>query len=218
MAVPPDVKRVPLSRMRRTIARAMEASALVPQFSLEMAADLRPLLLRPHHASVSDVIVSAVARALRLNPMVNASFDGDSMVVYPDVNVGFAVAVHDGLLVPVIRAADELDLDRLADERARLVRRAFEGKLSLEDVTGGTFTISNLGKFGVSRFQALVVPPQAAILAVGAASSDGTLALVLSCDHRILDGAQAATFLGDVVRLTQAVESDEHGRSNPVTA
>jgi pyruvate dehydrogenase E2 component (dihydrolipoamide acetyltransferase) len=131
-------------------------------------------------------------------PAINASFDDDAIIEHGDVNVGFAVALDEGLLTPVIRNADRLTLHSLDAERTRLVKAARAGTLSPAELRDATFTVSNLGPLGVERFRALVVPPQAAILAVGK-MRDQTIALSLSCDHRVLDGALAARFLAAVV-------------------
>src|SRR5581483_3590314 len=144
--------------------------------------------------SITDVLTAACARALRAHPGVNASFDGDAIVRHREINVGLAVALDDGLLSPAILRADELDLAALAEERTRLVAAARAGRLSGAELSAATFTISNLGPFGIDRFQSLVVPPQAAILAVGAIRADATVSLCLSCDHRVLDGAPVARF------------------------
>ena len=192
--VPATGRRVPLNSMRRAIAELMTLSASVPQFTLEATAEVGSA------ESLSDLVVVACARALREHPGLRASFDGDAIVEHEDVNVGIAVSVERGLLVPVLRQADRLSLPELRAERERLTAAAHAGRLSAADLTGATFTISNLGPLGVERFRALVVPPQAAILAVGAAVN-GRLALSLSCDHRVVDGAPAARFLHRVVEL-----------------
>ena len=141
---------------------------------------------------------------------LNAAWQNGEIVANAASNVGLAVAVEDGLLVPVIHGAEALGLAAIAERRAAVVERALAGQLQPADMTGGTFTISNLGMFGVDRFNAIVNPPQAAILAVGALAErvvpvDGVpavqpmMTLTLSCDHRIVDGARAAQFLQSVV-------------------
>ncbi len=192
-------RRVPLDPMRRAIAALMTLSASVPQFTLEATAEVGS------PESLSDLVVAACARALREHPGLNASFDGDAIVEHENVNVGIAVSVERGLLVPVIRQADRLSLPELRAERERLTAAALGAKISAGDLTGATFTISNLGPLGIERFRALVVPPQAAILAVGAAQ-EGRLALSLSCDHRVVDGAPGARFLRRVVELLERRE------------
>jgi pyruvate dehydrogenase E2 component (dihydrolipoamide acetyltransferase) len=135
---------------------------------------------------------------------VNASFDEDAILQHADVNVGIAVSLDDGLIAPAIRNADRLSLPELKAERVRLTEAAQAGKLTMQEAMSATFTISNLGPLGIRRFRALVVPPQAAILAVGTVAGDGRMSLSLSCDHRVLDGAPAARFLGELTgRLEQ---------------
>ena len=201
-AAPVEVR---LSRLRKAIAKSMTASALVPQFTVEYDVPFDRVAERRagwksagHDISVADVLTAACARALRAHPQVNASWAETSILHHAEVNVGLAVALPDGLVAPAVRSADTLDLVQLAGERKRLTAAAQEGRLTPDELLSATFTISNLGTFGVSRFRALVVPPQAAILAVGGVRPDGTVALALSCDHRVLDGAPGALFLRDV--------------------
>jgi pyruvate dehydrogenase E2 component (dihydrolipoamide acetyltransferase) len=190
-------RRVPLTSMRRAIAALMTASAQVPQFTLEatVSVDRRR---RSLEVSYSTVVLAACARTLRQFPIVNSSFDGDSLIEHADVNVGIAVALQRGLIVPVIHRADSLAIQDLDAERRRLVEAARNDSLGANDLTGGTFSVSNLGPLGIERFRALILPPQAAILAVGAVRQD-RLALSLSCDHRVLDGEPAARFLSGIV-------------------
>ncbi|CAA9331975.1 MAG: hypothetical protein AVDCRST_MAG07-1827 [uncultured Frankineae bacterium] len=197
--------RVPLSRLRRAIAKSMTASALVPQFTVEHDVPLAALQARRAEwkaagapVSVADVLTAACARALRSHPDVNASWTDDGILQHPDVNVGLAIALPDGLVAPAVLRADTLHLGALAAERRRLTAAASAGLLTPAELLSATFTVSNLGTFGVSRFRALVVPPQAAILAVGGLRPDGSMTLALSCDHRVLDGAPGAGFLGEV--------------------
>lgn len=154
----------------------------------------------------TDLLVKLVAAALRLHPEVNARWEEGRIRRLPEVNVGLAVATEQGLVVPVIRGADELPVEEIARRRAELVERARSGKLRLEDVEGGTFTLTNLGMYGVDRFFAIINAPQAAILSVGRITErpmaeEGKavvrpgLTLGLSCDHRVIDGARAARFL-----------------------
>ncbi len=201
-----EQERVPLSRMRRAIVRSMTASAQVPQFAIEIDARLAALAeLRARLAadgvrvSYSDVLTAACAAALVAHPNVNASFDDDAIARHAEVNVGLAISLDDGLIAPAVLGADRLSLRELEAERVRLTAAARAGSLTAAEATAATFTISNLGPFGVTRFAALVVPPQAAILAVGGLTEERRLALTLSSDHRVLDGAPAASFLADVV-------------------
>ena len=189
-------RRIPLTPIRRMTAQLMSASARIPQFTLEATARVGALTSTPglQGFSYASVIIAATAAELRRMPAVNASFDDDAIIEHREVNVGFAVALDEGLLTPVIRNADRLGLQSLDAERTRLVTAARAGTLSPAELRDATFTVSNLGPLGVERFRALVVPPQAAILAVGK-MRDQTIALSLSCDHRVLDGAPAARFL-----------------------
>jgi pyruvate/2-oxoglutarate dehydrogenase complex dihydrolipoamide acyltransferase (E2) component len=208
MAAVAESRRVPLTRMRRAVARVMTASARVPQFTVEMDVDAAALgaWRETRGVSFSDALTAACAQALVEHPDVNASFAEDAIVEYADVNVGIAVALDDGLIAPAIRNADRLSLGELQAERVRLTEAARAGTLDAEEVLCATFTISNLGPLGIARFRALVVPPQAAILAVGALTAERRIAVALSCDHRVLDGAPAARFLGDVVGRLQERE------------
>ena len=155
-----------------------------------------------------------VAAALRQHPRFNASWQDGAILLHPEINIGLAVAVDEGLVVPVIHHADQLGVGLLASRRAELVVKAQANKLSLADLSGGTFTISNLGMYGVDSFTAIVNPPQAAILAVGRIAErvvplDGQpaiqpmLALSLSCDHRVADGARGAQFLQTLAGLIE---------------
>jgi pyruvate dehydrogenase E2 component (dihydrolipoamide acetyltransferase) len=203
--------RVPLNRIRRATAKAMQASAAVPQFSLERDVATEPLVeLRAKRrtsgeaGTITDFIVAACAHALPDHRGLNASFDEDAVVLHGDVNIGLAVALDDGLIVPCIVNADRLGLAELATERERLDAAARAGSLKPHEIFSTTFTISNLGTLGVDRFRALVAPPQAAILAVGAVRE--TVSLTLSCDHRAVDGAPAARFLRAVAEHLEAPE------------
>jgi len=162
----------------------------------------------------TDLLVKLTAAALKQYPRVNASWLTDSIVLNPEINIGLAVAVEDGLLVPVIHHADELTLTQLATHRSAVVTRAKAGKLSFDDLSGGTFTISNLGMYGVDAFNAIVNPPQAAILAVsriadrvvpvnGQPAVQPMMTLSLSCDHRVVDGARGAEFLQALADLIE---------------
>jgi pyruvate dehydrogenase E2 component (dihydrolipoamide acetyltransferase) len=166
------------------------------------------------HVTYTDLLVKLVAATLSRHPRVNASWKDGTIVQNADINVGLAVAIDDGLVVPVVHRADTLPLPELAARRADVVSRAQAGKLRPADIQGGGFTISNLGMFGVDAFSAIVNPPQAAILAVGRIADrvvarlgqpvvEPTLVLTLSCDHRALDGARAAQFLGTLAELVE---------------
>jgi pyruvate dehydrogenase E2 component (dihydrolipoamide acetyltransferase) len=166
------------------------------------------------HITYTDLLVKLVAAALSQHPRVNASWKDGAIVQNAEINIGLAVAVDDGLVVPVIHRADTLRLSELASRREDVVARAQAGKLRPADIQGGGFTISNLGMYGVDAFNAIVNPPQAAILAVGRIADrvvavNGqpavrpTLVLTLSCDHRALDGARGAQFLGALADLIE---------------
>jgi pyruvate dehydrogenase E2 component (dihydrolipoamide acetyltransferase) len=166
------------------------------------------------HVTYTDLLIKLVATALARHPRVNASWKDGTITQNVEINIGLAVAIDDGLVVPVVHRADALRLPELAARRADLVGRAQAGKLRPADIQGGGFTISNLGMFGVDTFSAIVNPPQAAILAVGRIADrvvalngqpvvQPTLVLTLSCDHRALDGARAAQFLGTLADLIE---------------
>ena len=215
-----DVEIVPLGNLRRRTAERLSISAQVPHFSLTSVVDAERLVAfrgevnrglddSTKKISVTDLLVKACATVLRGNPEINSSWDGDKLLRYRRINIGLAVAVPDGLAVPVVQDADRKSVREISAESRALAERARQGKLSLNDIGGGTFTISNLGMFGIDQFTAVLNPPQAAILAVGAARSepivrDGavvagtTMKLTLSVDHRVLDGATAATFLAEL--------------------
>ena len=159
--------------------------------------------------TVSDLLTKVCAMALMRHRAVNALYKGDAIELHPTANVGIAVAIPNGLVVPVIQGCERKTIAEIAAARADLVERARGGKLQQQDLDGGTFTISNLGMFGIERFIAVLNPPQAAILAVGSTEEkpvvvDGEvvvrsrLELTLTCDHRAIDGATGAQFLGDV--------------------
>jgi pyruvate dehydrogenase E2 component (dihydrolipoamide acetyltransferase) len=166
------------------------------------------------HITYSDLIVKLVAATLAAHPRVNVSWKDGTLERHAEINIGLAVALEDGLVVPVIARADMLGLEEIAARREDLVARAQAGKLRPADVQGGVFTISNLGMYGVDAFSAIVNPPQAAILAVGRIADrvvpvngqpavQPTLTLTLSCDHRALDGARGAQFLGALADLIE---------------
>jgi pyruvate dehydrogenase E2 component (dihydrolipoamide acetyltransferase) len=162
----------------------------------------------------TDLLVKLVAAAIAQHPRVNVSWKDGAIVQHPDINIGLAVAIDDGLVVPVIHRADTLSLAEMASRRGDLSSRAQAGKLRPADIQGGGFTISNLGMYGVDAFNAIVNPPQAAILAIGRIAErvvaisgqpavQPTLVLTLSCDHRALDGARGAQFLGALADLVE---------------
>jgi pyruvate dehydrogenase E2 component (dihydrolipoamide acetyltransferase) len=217
---------VPVSNMRATTARRLlESKTQIPHFYLEVDVDAGPLLeLRAQlnteleaegvKLSVNDFILKASAEALRRVPAVNCSWDGAVIRQYSAAHVSFAVAIPDGLITPVIRDAHLKTLFTISSEAKALGKRARERKLAPAEFTGGTFCVSNLGMMGVARFSAIINPPNAAILAVGATVRepvvrDGAIvigqrmALTLSVDHRVVDGAVGAAFLAALRELVE---------------
>jgi pyruvate dehydrogenase E2 component (dihydrolipoamide acetyltransferase) len=214
----PDVEEVPVNQMRKTIAKRLVSSiGPVPTFYLTTEVDMTRLLEARERvndrleaagvkASINDFLIKAVAAALRRHPEVNASW-GDTVIRrYGRVHIGVAVAIEDGLITPVIRDADRKGVARIATEVRELAGRARGKKLTPEEYTGATFSISNLGMFGIDEFTAIINPPEAAILAVGRVEEkpvvvDGELEvqprmrMTMSCDHRVIDGATGARFL-----------------------
>ena len=205
----------PLSAMRRSIAARMTRSAAIPQFRLvrEAVIEMPDQAAGRPKATYTDLLLWATARALTEVPSVNAGWveaDPPSVRVHPAVNLGLAVAVDDGLLVPVIADAAALSLERIAVERRRVEQAARQGRLRPGDLEGGTFTVSNLGAAGIDEFAALINPPEAGILAVGAVKprpvvvegmlvAAPTVRLTLTGDHRVFDGMEGAKFLAALV-------------------
>ncbi len=214
---------VALTMMRKTIAKRLLAGKNeAPHFYLTVSADMtrmqdwRARLNKDADktgikVSVNDLLTLATAKALAQHPEINASWQGDSIIEYGDVHVAMAVALPTGLVTPVIRNADQRSIRDIATQAKELAAKAKEGKLTNEDYAGGTFTISNLGMLGIEEFTAIINPPQAAILAVGATIMtpwvDGAgqikaqprMKMTLSCDHRVIDGAMGAQFLKTLV-------------------
>jgi pyruvate dehydrogenase E2 component (dihydrolipoamide acetyltransferase) len=197
------------SRMRRSVIRTVTASQQVPQYTVEADVDARPLLaLRTDlvaqgepggpKMSVTDLLHAAVARTLTAHPLLNASWTESATLIHERIDLAFIVEVTDGMLTPVIRHADTRTPVELATARQDLTARAQGGTLRLDELVDATFTVSNLGALGVRRFSAMVLPPQSAVLAVGAVTPDGHLGLTLTLDHRVVDGAVAARFLADL--------------------
>jgi pyruvate dehydrogenase E2 component (dihydrolipoamide acetyltransferase) len=224
--LPQDDERVTLSQMRRTIARRMaESTRTIPHFFLTVTVDASELVrLRKQiteetadagiKISFNDMVVKAAAVAIRKVPDINVSFAEDSLIRHQRVHIGIAVATDRGLIVPVVRDVDQKSLGQISRETRDLAERANSGKLQPADYTGGTFTISNLGMFGIEQFNAVINPPESAILAVGAivrepAEHDGQIVLrermrlTLSVDHRALDGAMGARYLQALKQLLE---------------
>lgn len=232
----PEIR--PLSPMRKTIARRLtESKQTVPHFYLSVDVDAAGLVklreqinaelalhssngaasngeTQPSKISLNDLIVKACAVALTRVPECNASFTADAILIHKRIDISVAVAIPDGLVTPVVRHADQKSVVTIAREVRELAARARARKLKPEEMSDGTFSISNLGMFGIDNFAAVINPPEGAILAVGQVRSmpvivDGTvvpgqrLAMTLSCDHRVVDGAVGAAFLAELRRLVE---------------
>jgi pyruvate dehydrogenase E2 component (dihydrolipoamide acetyltransferase) len=222
----PDFEDIGLTQIRKTIAKRLsESIGPIPTFyltadiDLTRVTELRAAMLElgdEFKVSVNDVLMKAVATALAQHPEVNAHWLGDRIRYHHRVNLGMAVATNDGLIVPVIFDADRKRMSEISAEARELAKRARERKLKPEEYTGSTFSISNLGMFGIDQFTAIINPPEVGILAIGTAhdvivpgKSDGAfgvekrLRLTMSCDHRAVDGAVGATFLQTLRRLIE---------------
>ena len=214
---------IPLTSIRKTIARRLGAAWEVPVFQLTVSVDMtnagalveRSRELDPEvRVTVTDLIAKVCARALMRHRDVNVSYTDDALLRFPSANIGIAVAAPQGLVVPVIRSVERLSLAEIAAARADVVERARAAKLQAGDLELGTFTISNLGMYGVEQFVAVLNPPQAAILAVGATVEQPVvrggevvvrplLTATLTVDHRAVDGGPAADFLGTIKLLLE---------------
>ena len=213
----PDSQDVELSTVRRTIAkRLVQSKGPVPHFylTIDVAMDrvwdaYKALRDQKSPISINDIVVKAAALALRKHPEINASFAGDHVTLYSRIHIGMAVALEDGLITPVLRDADVKPLEEISEEALTLAERARARKLQPDEYTGATFSISNLGMMGIDEFAAIINPPEAAILAVGAVRQvpvvvDGALTtgwrmkVTLSVDHRVTDGALGAQFLAEL--------------------
>ena len=219
-----DYRDVPLTQIRKTIARRLaESIGPVPtfylnaEFDLERAAEMRAAMaeLGPEYkVSFNDIIMKAVATALAQHPECNAHWLGDHIRYFNRVHLGMAVAIEDGLITPVIFDADQKGLREIADESRELAGRARERKLKPDEYTGSTFSVSNLGMFGIDHFTAIINPPEAGILAIGGIEQRPVvvgadvvvrrrLRVTMSCDHRVIDGATGAKFLQTLRRLLE---------------
>ena len=213
---------VPLSRMRQAIARTVvEAWHTIPHFAVTVRVDMaaaevfyRGLKAAGKSLSINDLVVKASAMALGRFPLVNATFSEHEIATHADINIGIAVSLTEGLVVPVIRECQRLSLLEIAERSRALVANARIGKFTEKELSGGTFSVSNLGMYGVEEFMAVIYPPQGAILAVGAISDEAgikkgqvvpqrVMKTTLSADHRLLDGAYAARFLAEVKRILE---------------
>jgi pyruvate dehydrogenase E2 component (dihydrolipoamide acetyltransferase) len=214
-----------LSKMRRTIAQRMAASKReIPHFYVTMEIDMEEAVrlkksletteLFDESITFNDIVIKACTLALGRYPRMNASFENDGIRIHPSINIGMAVAVEDGLIVPVIKECQQLTLPEIARAAHRLVAKAAQGGFTSDELSGATFSISNMGMLGIEHFSAVIVPPQAAILAVSAIKErpvvrNGQLAvgttmmLTVSCDHRIVDGVVAGRFLQEMKRFLE---------------
>ena len=224
LATEGDFKDVPLTQIRKTIARRLaESNGPVPtffltaEFDVTRAAELRTQLTEmgdEYKVSFNDIVIKAVALALGEHPEVNAHWLGDKIRHFNRIHVAMAVAVEDGLITPVLFDADRLSLWDISAKARDMAKRARERKLMPEEYTGATFTVSNLGMFGIDQFTAIINPPEAGILAVGGSEArpvviEGSLEIrqrmrvTMSCDHRVIDGATGAKFLQTLRRYIE---------------
>lgn len=214
----------PLTQMRKAIARAtVQSKAPVPHFYLTREIDMEAMEQfrrqlkkdRQSHPSMTDLLIKAVALALRKHPDLNVSYVGDAIRRYEHVDIGVAVGLEDGLITPVIRDCGTKTLETISAESRALIERAKQKRLQPQEYNGATFSISNLGMFGVDNFLAVLIPPQAASLAVGAVrdvpvivagvvKAGRSMHVTLSCDHRAIDGVTGARFLTELKRLLEA--------------
>jgi len=218
-----EVESIPLTNIRKTIARRLTAAWQAPVFQLTVTADMtranelvaRARELNPDvRITLTDLLAKVCAHALMRHRDVNVQYGDDALLRFPTANVGIAVAAPQGLVVPVLRSVERQTLAELAVARGDIVGRARDNKLTAQDMEGGTFTISNLGMFGIEQFVAVINPPQAAILAVGATvdtpvARDGAvvirpiMSMTLTVDHRAVDGAEGADFLRTVKQFVE---------------
>jgi pyruvate dehydrogenase E2 component (dihydrolipoamide acetyltransferase) len=225
---PGETARIQLSAMRRIIAqRLVESLGPVPHFYLDIDIDAAPLMEAREELksagegtdaakiTVNDFVLKAAVQAAVKVPRVNASFDGDAIVQYADIDLGIAVAIEDGLLTPVIRAAQNKSLREISELAKDLAHRARNKRMKPEEFQGGTFTVSNLGGMGIDSFSAVINPPQGFILAVGKITKvpvvddcdqiivGHRMSLTMSCDHRVIDGALGAEYLKELRHLLE---------------
>ncbi len=218
-----EIESVPLTSIRKTIARRLTAAWQAPVFQLTVSADMtranelvaRARELNPDvRVTVTDLLTKVCGQALMRHRDVNVQYSEDALLRFPTANVGIAVAAAQGLIVPVVHSVERMTLAEVAGARGELVGRARESKLTAQDLDGGTFTISNLGMFGIEQFVAVINPPQAAILAVGATVDTPVaragqivvrpmLTMTLTVDHRAVDGAAGADFLRTVKQFVE---------------
>jgi len=220
----PDSRDVPLTQIRKTIARRLSESIgpiptfyLTAEFDMERVAEMRTAMAAmgdEYKVSFNDIVLKATATALAQHPEVNAHWLGDKIRYFNRVHLGMAVAIDEGLITPVLFDADRKRMSEISRESRELAKRARERKLKPEEYTGSTFSVSNLGMFGIDQFTAIINPPEVGILAVGALEDkpvviDGALVarkrmrVTMSCDHRVVDGALGARFLQTLRRLIE---------------
>jgi pyruvate dehydrogenase E2 component (dihydrolipoamide acetyltransferase) len=217
--------RTELTRMRKTIAQRMTLSKQqTPHFYVTMEVDMDEAVkfkqsletaeIFDEDITYNDIIVKATALALERMPRLNSSYEDGHVVIHPHINIGVAVAVEDGLILPVIHECERLALPEIARLAHRLVGKANRGGFTAEEMSGATFSISNMGMLGIEHFAAVIVPPQAAILAVSAIKErpivrggqlavGRTMMITVSCDHRIVDGVVAGRFLQELKRFLE---------------
>jgi pyruvate dehydrogenase E2 component (dihydrolipoamide acetyltransferase) len=219
-----DYRDVPLTQIRKTIARRLSESIgpiptfyLTAEFDLERASEMRTAMAElgdEYKVSFNDIVLKAVATALAQHPECNAHWLGDHIRYFNRVHIGMAVAIEEGLITPVIFDADQKGLREIAAEARELAARARERKLKPEEYTGSTFSVSNLGMFGIDHFTAIINPPECGILAIGGIEPKPVvvggnvvvrrrLRVTMSCDHRVIDGATGAKFLQTLRRLLE---------------
>jgi pyruvate dehydrogenase E2 component (dihydrolipoamide acetyltransferase) len=218
-----EIESIPLTNIRKTIARRLTAAWQAPVFQLTVSADMtranelvaRNRELNPDvRVTVTDLLAKVCAQALMRHRDVNVQYTEDALLKFPTANIGIAVAAPQGLVVPVIRSVERLSLAEVGTARVDVVGRARENKLTAQDLEDGTFTISNLGMYGIEQFVAVINPPQAAILAVGATldtpvARNGAvevrpmMTMTLTVDHRAVDGATGADFLRTVKQYVE---------------
>ncbi|MFA5859231.1 MAG: dihydrolipoamide acetyltransferase family protein [Elusimicrobiota bacterium] len=222
-----EAKDIALSPMRKTIAqRLTKSKSEIPHYYLLTAVDMTSVMIKRTalmndfptvKITVSDFITKAVALSIRCYPLMNSAWQGDKIIQYGNINIGFAVALPDGLIVPVIPNADNKSISELAQERVAAVTRAKAMKVTPAEMSSGTFTITNLGMYGIESFSAIINPPQVGILAVGAIKDklvvdNGAMIirkmmkLNLSADHRVIDGAYGAEFINQVKTILEHFE------------
>jgi len=223
----PSERFIPLRGIRKIIAKRMtESFQNIPHFYLSVEVDMTACLSlqeqlkeeiekRSHvRLTLTDIFVRVAASALKDHPIINSRIEGDQIHLMEEINIGVAIALEDGLIVPVVHHADRKSLTEIALAMRDLTQKAKEGKLSLEDVQGGTFTLSNMGMLGIDKFNPIINPPECSILGVGRAVEKPVVHggeikirpmawLSLSSDHRIVDGATAALFLNHIKKLTE---------------